>query len=274
MLGTLALAVKLLAAPALVLLASAGARRWGERAGGALSALPAIAGPVLLIDAQRLGPAFAARAAVATVLGVVALAAFLAAYARVAPRAPWPPALAAAVVAFAAVGAVVAQIDVGAGAAALAALAALVLARRVVPVAPDAAAPRPRRRDTVLQAALALVLVAALAAAAAALGPGVGGVLLAVPIVASVLVAGAHARRGQASAVALAGGMLEGMLGFTAFCAVVAALVRPAGVAGAFAAAVAIAVAVQALAQGAHRMRRRARGATAAQPGVRAGARG
>ena len=76
--------IELLVAPALVAVSTLVARRWGARAGGVVSAFPAIVGPVLLILALAHGRAFAARAADGTLLGLVSLAAFALAYGRVA----------------------------------------------------------------------------------------------------------------------------------------------------------------------------------------------
>ena len=82
--SVLATALQVLIAPAVVAAATLAARRWDARAGGLVSAFPAIAGPVLLLDVQTHGTAFAARAATGTVLGLVALSAFALVYGRAA----------------------------------------------------------------------------------------------------------------------------------------------------------------------------------------------
>jgi hypothetical protein len=89
-------------------------------------------------------------------------------------------------------------------------------------------------------------LVAALSAAAAELGPRVGGILTALPVLASILAVFTLAQHGPAALHALLRGMVSGMAAFVVFCALVAALVEPAGIALAFGAAVASALAVQA----------------------------
>ena len=93
----LKLALTLLVAPALVGAATLAARRWGPRLGGLVSAFPAIAFAVLLIDAHERGAEFAARAASATLLGLVTLSVFVVVFGRAAERAAgwgtvWPPA--------------------------------------------------------------------------------------------------------------------------------------------------------------------------------------
>jgi hypothetical protein len=86
-----------------------------------------------------------------------------------------------------------------------------------------------------------------LTAAASRLGPVVGGVLAALPVLASILAAFTHARYGPDAVVELLRGMLGGMAGFACFCALVAALVEPAGIAAAFAVSAGAALVVQAL---------------------------
>jgi hypothetical protein len=70
-------------------------------------------------------------------------------------------------------------------------------------------------------------------------------VLAALPVLASVLAVFTHARYGAAAVVELLRGMLGGMAGFVCFCALVAALVEPAGIGAAFAVSAVAAVAVQ-----------------------------
>ena len=83
-------ALKVLLAPALVAMATLVARRHGPALGGWLSALPVIAGPVLLVFVVEHGADFAQQAARGTLMGLVALSAFIVAYAsrRPAPVVP------------------------------------------------------------------------------------------------------------------------------------------------------------------------------------------
>src|SRR3954467_3031760 len=107
-------ALQVLLAPALVAAATLAGRAWGERVGGVVSAFPVIVGPVLLIEAQRQGTAFAADAAAGTLLGLAALSGFAVAYARTAQRAGWRASLAAGWAVAAGIGAVVAVSEAGA----------------------------------------------------------------------------------------------------------------------------------------------------------------
>jgi len=84
-----------------------------------------------------------------------------------------------------------------------------------------------------------------LSAAASRLGPLAGGILAALPVLASVLAVFTHAQHGPDALADLLRGMLGGMTGFVVFCALVATLVVPAGIAIAFAAAALGALTVQ-----------------------------
>jgi hypothetical protein len=265
-----------LLAPALVGVATAVGRRSGPRAAGIVSAFPAIVGPVLLIDLLERGAAFTAQAAAGTLLGLVALAAFAAVYGVLAHRGP-PVALTAAWSAAALAGAVVSDVEVGPWAAALAAVLALGLASVVLRVrGADGATGDPQlaaspARDAAARMAATAVLVAALAIAAGIVGPTAGGVLAALPVLASVLTVFTHRQEGARAAVALLGGMAAGMGGFALFCLLVALLVERDPVL-AFAVATAAAVAAQGAAgargDGARAAIRAAHGALRAVHGV------
>ena len=92
---------------------------------------------------------------------------------------------------------------------------------------------------------LTAVLVVSLAAAASRLGPVVGGVLAALPALASILAVFTHEQHGAHALVVLLRGMLSGMAGFVVFCALVAVLAERAGVGATFTAAALAAVCLQ-----------------------------
>jgi hypothetical protein len=242
--------ITLLMAPALACVSTLAARRWGERAGGVVSAFPAIAGPVLLIVALEHGRTFAGRAANGTLLGLVSLAAFALAYGRVAGRRGWR---AGAIAGWVCAGLAGLAVGVGAGglgspAGLVVAIASLVLAWRALPAAGVAATPPQSRRANVpLRMASAALLVAVLAAAAGAAGPLIGGMLTALPVLACVLAVFTHREAGPPAAVGLLRGMLAGMSSFVVFCQLIAMLIGRDGVAVAFAAATLGALVVQVL---------------------------
>jgi hypothetical protein len=91
------------------------------------------------------------------------------------------------------------------------------------------------------------LLVTVLAAAANRVGPLFGGMLAALPVLASVLAVFTHRQQGSAALIVFLRGMLAGMVGFLAFCQVVALLIVGLGVWQALSAATVVAIAVQAI---------------------------
>ena len=245
----LAPTLQFVVAPGLVGASTLAARRWGLGLGGLVSAFPAIVGPLLLIAAQEHGTAFAARAASGTLLGLVALSGFALAYGRTALRAGWRASLAAGWVTAAVIAVLLGRVEAGPLAGLVAATLSLLVARRALPGGGErhAMAPaRPPRWDLALRMVLTAVLVVSLTAAASRLGPVVGGVLAALPALASILAVFTHEQHGAQALVLLLRGMLSGMAGFAVFCAVVAVLVDRAGVGATFTVAALAALAVQA----------------------------
>jgi hypothetical protein len=114
--------------------------------------------------------------------------------------------------------------------------------------APPPAAPPALRppAELALRLAATAAIVLALTAAAGPLGAHVGGLLVAFPVLASVLSAFTHARDGGAAAASLLGGMTRGLVGFAGFCLAIALWLPELGVAGGFAAAGATALALHA----------------------------
>ena len=244
--AVLEILLQLVVGPLLVAAATLAARRLGPRAGGVVSAFPAIVGPVLLVSALEHGAAFAADAAAGTLLGLVALSGFALVYGRVAARAGWPLSLLAAWAAAAALAAAAGAIGAGPLGALAAAGLSLAAAHRALPSGGAAAPPPPVPRwDLPVRMALTAALVVTLTAAAGRLGPLAGGILAALPVLASVLAVFTHAQYGPAALAELLRGMLGGMAGFVVFCALVAALAEAAGIALAFTAAALGALAVQ-----------------------------
>jgi hypothetical protein len=246
-------ALEILIAPLLVALATLVGRRWGARAGGLVSAFPAVVGPVLLIVAERQGDLAAAHAATATLLGLVALSGFALVYARAAGGTRWPGSLAAGWACAIAVAAIAGWSLSGAGlpVALPAAVLSIAAARAGLPRFAEQryiGSPQDRPRgDVALRMALTGALIVLLTIATELLGPVVGGMLAALPVLASVLAVSTHRVDGSEATIGLLAGMLTGMAGFVAFCAAIALLVMPAGTPVAFAVATVCAVAAQAL---------------------------
>jgi hypothetical protein len=229
--------------------ATLAARRWGPRVGGLVSAFPAVVGPVLVLLAEQRGVVFAARAANGTLLGLVALSAFTIAYGQAAARLGWVGSLAVGWISAAVTGLLMAVLGGALEFPAGLALAAgsLAAARRAIPVPVDPS-PIDHRPDLRLRIAITAVLVLALTGAAELLGPLIGGVLTALPVLTSVLACFTHRNDGAGAAVALLRGMVEGMAGFVAFTAVVALIASSAGIVLSFTAATLTATAIQGIA--------------------------
>jgi hypothetical protein len=240
--------IELIVAPALVGISTLVARRWGSRAGGAVSAFPAIVGPVLLILALSHGRSFAAHAANGTLLGLVSLAAFALAYGRMAIGHGWFAGLIVGWACAALAGLAAAVLVGGAGppTGLAVATAGLALARRALPsVGSGPQTPPPRRDMAAARMATVALLVALLSAAAGALGPLIGGMLAALPVLACVLVVFTHREQGTPAAIALLRGMLAGMASFVAFCELIALLIGPYGIGAAFGAGTLVALGLQ-----------------------------
>jgi hypothetical protein len=242
--------IELGAGPALVALATLATRRHGARVGGIVSAFPAIVGPVLLVLALNRGPGFAARAADATLLGLAALAAFALVYGRTARAHDWRICCLAGWGAAALTAAILdaASTRLGTPPGILVAAVSLLAAYLAMP---DGGAPAPLRHrsargDLPARMIATAALVSGLAAAANHLGPLIGGVLAAPPVLASVLAVFTHRQLGPHAATGLLRGMLAGMPGFVVFCEAVRLLIVTVGLWPAFALATAAALLVQA----------------------------
>lgn len=243
------LVIEIVLAPALAALATVATRRWGPRIGGLVSAFPAIVGPVLLIGALDHGRLFTARAANGTLLGLVALSAFALAYGHSALRRGWRASLLAGWLCAVASATFVGLLRHGAGSPVglLVAVISIGVAYRWMPrtaIAPPRTAAG--RESIPARMGLTALLVSLLATAAGALGPAIGGMLAALPVLASVLAVFTHRDRGPGAVTALLRGMLVGMAGFVAFCQVLLVLIVEHGTLTAFAAATAAALFVQA----------------------------
>jgi hypothetical protein len=228
-------AMKILLAPALVAAATLVARRYGPALGGWFSALPVIAGPVLLVFVVEHGADFAQRAARGTLMGLVALSAFIVAYAHVARHRSVLWSLATGWLAFLAATVLIAGWDPSAALTSTCAGGALGLAwlltRRD---AATGSATGPVDASILVRVLLTAALVLALSASGASLGPRLGGILAAFPVLASLLAAFTHTGHGGAAAGDLLHGMVAGLMGFATFCLVIAIALEPLGTVGAF----------------------------------------
>jgi hypothetical protein len=226
----LSLALKITLAPALVVAATLAARRWGDRVGGIVIAIPIVAGPVLLVLALDHGRAFVQHAATGALVGIVAVCGFCLAFDRAATLGVLG-AVTTSWLTYAALAVPLAQLRAPPVVGLLIALAAIaathVIMGRAQPSG-DAAlkSPAPPKWDLWARAASTSTLVVALTTAAGALGPALSGVLTPFPVATTVLVAFTLAQAGRLAAHHALIGYLAGLPGFAVFFVIVALVAR------------------------------------------------
>jgi hypothetical protein len=229
------LALKLVLVPALVAGVTLGARRWGPRIGGWLTALPLVAGPTLFFLALEQGDAFAARAALSTLIGLIGVAAFGVVYGWSSLRWGWLASVLAGWVAFV-VTTVTAQLVTWTPVAALATtLVAFAIAAPLLPGERGSVAPSALSVwDLPLRMAGTLAVVLTVTWIADRLGPVLSGAFTPFPLALAAVLVFVRAREGAPPTIRLLRGFLPAMWGFALFCFVVAVAIVPLGPAGAF----------------------------------------
>jgi len=243
------LLVKLLAAPALILVATLVSRRFGQATGGWLVGLPLTSGPIAVLLAVEQGPRFAQLAAAGSLGGTVAQAIFATAYVGLAQRWRWPVCLVGASLAFVASGLVLASLALPVSA--LAGIACVTLAGTLWTIGPpgaDATVSAAPKWDLPVRMAVATGLVMLITAVAPAIGPGSSGLAATFPLFATVLAVFAHRHHGAPAAHGVLRGLLLGLFGFVGFFATVSVLVTQAGLAATFTAALAVNLVISAAA--------------------------
>jgi hypothetical protein len=241
------LALKLVLVPGLVAGVTLGARRWGPRVGGWLTALPLVAGPTLFFLAFEQGDVFAARAALSTLVGLIGVAAFGVVYGWSSLRWGWLASVLAGWVAFVA-STVSAQFVAWTPPTALVAtLVAFAIAARLLPSERGSPPPSvPPVWDLPLRMAGTLAVVLTVTSLADRLGPALSGAFTPFPVALAVVLVFAHAQEGAPPAIRLLRGFLPAMWGFALFCFMVAVAMVPLGPVAAFL----LAILVQTVAHG------------------------
>ena len=218
------LILRLVLVPLLIAAVTLAGRRWGQKVGAFVTALPAVAGPTLGFYAIQQGRTFAAEAALGSMLGLVGVAAFCLAYARASLRLHWSACLFIGWGSFAVMSMLLYGVKVNPAVALLIAVAALVTARALLPSAPSSrserVSPKADRWDLPLRMLSAATLVFALTSAADRLGPNVSGILTPFPVATAILAGFTHAQRGSAACIEFLRAFVPGLCGFAVFCAV------------------------------------------------------
>ena len=247
---TTVLILKLCLVPALIYLVTLIGRRWGPNAAGWFSALPIVAGPILLTMALEQGRSFVAMAAANTLLAVIAVVVFCLAYAWAACRFGVAGSLLAALAAYAAAVAGLQLVELPLLPGFALVVGFLVVAPRLFPHmrSGEAVARNDRQpNDLPLRMLAGAALSFTVTCAAASLGPRLSGVFAMFPVMGTILVGFSHYGSGRDYAVDILRGMVRGYYAFATFCVVLSLLLREWPVAVAFALAAVCALAVQVL---------------------------
>jgi hypothetical protein len=248
---TTVLLLKLCLVPALIYLVTLIGRRWGPNAAGWFSALPIVAGPILLTMALEQGRPFVATAAANTLLAVIAVLVFCLAYAWGTRRFGIAGSMASALAAYAAAVALLQLLELPllAGFALVVLLLAMAppLFRRAVDADAGVSTRARAPNDLPLRMLAGALLCFTVTYAAAALGPRLSGVFAMFPVMGTILVGFSHYASGREYAVNILRGMVRGYYAFASFCVVLSLMLRESPVALAFGVAAACALAVQLL---------------------------
>lgn len=242
------LLLKLFLVPVLIYLVTLAGRRWGPAVAGSLSALPVVAGPILLTITLEQGTAFAATAAANTLLAVIAILVFGIAYAWASGRFGVAGSLLLSLVAYAASVAALQLVELELVHGFLLVLAVLAVAPRLFPAV--AAERKPAAKpvnDLPLRMLAGALLSVSVTYAAAGIGPRLSGFFAMFPVMGTVLTGFSHHASGRAFAVAMLRGMARGYYAFATFCLLLSLALQRMPVAAAFGIAAAAAVAVQLL---------------------------
>jgi hypothetical protein len=231
--------IGMVAASALIGVASWIGKRWGPAAGGWFVALPLVSGPVVFTFALERGPQFARQACLGSMLATVSLSAFALSYAWCARRAGWLVSAVIACALFLASTWAMQLLHTPALGWTFA-LACGVLAAALYAM-PEGTARRSSARapwwDIPLRMTTAAALVIALSSTASVLGPRVSGLLTPFPIISTILVSFTHHNEGAAAASQFLRGLLKGLFSFAVFVLVVGLEVTSWSIAATFAVA-------------------------------------
>jgi len=237
------LVLKLVLVPAFLAALTLAARVWGPSVAGWLSALPVVAGPIVLLLALERGPAFAAQASVASIAAIAASETFNLAYGWSCRRFSWPLALLAGSAGWLGTALLLVRLPGSFGWAMAAACLAVAASQSGLPrVSGEVPAARVARADLAVRMLAGALLTLAVTSASASMGAAWSGVLSVFPLLASVLAVSAQRAHGADFVALLMRGMVVGRVSFAAFFTVVALLLPQYGVAASFACAAVVSI--------------------------------
>lgn len=217
---SLALAVKLFAAPALIGVASLAGKRWGPNAAGLVGGLPLIGGPVVLAIGLTDGAQMATRVALAAPVGVWATLGYLLTVGYASVHGRWYVAIPLGWMIYLSAAVLLDKAGLAysivLGIAILPALWFAATRWLPKPSAPAATVHLPKI-ELLARIIAAVVLVLSLTTAAGFLGPSLTGVLAGAPVAATVIPAFTLANAGRDALLLALRGFLTGLMGFVVF---------------------------------------------------------
>lgn len=222
----LLLAVKALAAPALMAMCAFASTRWGAAVGGWLLGLPLVSGPVSYFLLVQHGSRFAESAARGTLLGMVGTGVFCVGYALSSRGRAWWQSLLISGGASISVTVALTRLHPDLVSALLFAVVFLGLMAVVVGRPEhDAAVPSAKLHVLFVRMAVASAVVVGVTLASTELGSQISGTLTAIPVISAIMAVSTHRAAGSDSVRGLMRGAVAGLWGGAAFFAVVALLV-------------------------------------------------
>jgi hypothetical protein len=245
---TTILLLKLCLVPSLIYLVTLVGRRWGPNAAGWFSALPIVAGPILLTMAIEQGSNFVATAAAHTLIAVIAVLVFCLAYAWASGRFGVFGSMVAALAAYSAAVAGLQLLELPLLPGFALVVVVLALAPRLFPrMDGSGARSAAQANDLPLRMLAGALLCFVVTYAAAGIGPRLSGFFAMFPVMGTILVGFSHHASGRAYAVNILLGMARGYYAFATFCVVLSLLLRERPIAVAFGVAALAALFVQLL---------------------------
>jgi hypothetical protein len=230
--------VPLLAAPTLMLAATAAERRFGAAVAGAVAAAPVVLSVIILAVGTELGRDAGATLATGAAAHVVAQVAFALAFATIVTRRGGPAGLLAGIAAFTLVSLLVELVPLTLAIAA--APPALLLAPFIKGSDPSTSRsyenPCSERNrfvkgsDPLVGAGAAFVMVGAALATAKLVGPAAAGTIGAFPALSATLALVLVRSRGPGAAAAALGGLIGGLRAYLVFCLTIAFVAPALGV--------------------------------------------
>ena len=243
------LLLKLFLVPVIIAMITLAGRRWGAVVAGSFAGFPVVTGPILFFIAVEQSTSFASKAAGAAILAVLGNLAFGIVYSWVSKRKSWHISLLCGWVVYFICVAILNEISLSAWQAGVLTVAGLLAASQCYPRIQAGLAKLgdsgQRVSDIPYRMIASAALVVCVTLFSVQLGSNLTGLLAVFPVMGSVLAVFSHIHYGQAYAVNVLRGMVQGFYAFTAFCLMVAYGLQPGSISYGFAMALTLAIVAQ-----------------------------